>query len=113
MKGGRPRGHVFSQLHPIWRGIGCALIILIPLIAYGLADVILGYVLTQNPNLAASLSNPRPGEADLFQVQLIATAVLSVILYMVFSILGSLVYSLLGGNRNAEIVSRIGSGTRR
>ncbi|MEX1247176.1 MAG: hypothetical protein WEA61_01735 [Anaerolineales bacterium] len=88
------------------------LLVLIPLIAYGLADLILGYVIGQNPGLAFSLSNPRPGEVSLFQVKLIASVVLAVILYLVFSILGSVLYSLLGGSKNAEVASRIGSGNR-
>ncbi|MEX2161987.1 MAG: hypothetical protein WD751_08745 [Anaerolineales bacterium] len=113
MSSRRPHSRALSQLHPIWRGIGCLLIILIPLIAYGLADFLLKYLMGQNPSLASSLLHPLPGELSQFQVQLGATVVLSILLYLVISILGSLLYSLLGGSRNAEVGSRIGTGFRR
>lgn len=108
----RQRGFFSSKVHPVWRGIGCLLLILIPVIAFGFADLILNYVLNENPELARNFSGANPNGIDIIYLQLGITLVLSLLLYLVLSILGSLIYTLLGGSEDQEIASRIGSGRR-
>lgn len=103
----RPRG-IFSTLHPIWRGIGFLLLILVPVIAYGLVEIGIQYAFEQNQDLANNFSAANPNGIDILYLQIGATLVLSFILFLVLSILGSLLYSLLGGRENAEVASRIG-----
>ena len=92
-------------MHPIWRGIGFLLLILVPFIAYGLADLLLAALVEQNPALERSLSGSGLLSNPLV-IKGILTLVLSMVIYLVFSILGSLLYSALGGPRDEDIASR-------
>lgn len=108
----RIRGPLTRRVHPIWRGIGFLLLILIPLISFGIAGTIMDYLPVQYPNLVRGNPQLIDGLDDLY-LQLAITLVLSLILYLLMSILTSILYSALGGSENEEIVSRIGSGRRR
>ncbi|MGE5072234.1 MAG: hypothetical protein ACM3MF_02315 [Anaerolineae bacterium] len=37
-----------KQVDPIWRGIGCIMIIVIPLMAYGIATIVMGIAVDKN-----------------------------------------------------------------
>jgi hypothetical protein len=100
--GRQSRGPFPWRVHPIWRGIGCMLLIVTPVIAFGLAETLIAYALTQNPDILNSLDPDVRGPENLF-VKIGAAAVLSFILYLVFSILGSLFYSLAGGHKDERI----------
>lgn len=94
------------RVHPIWRGIGCFLMILIPVISYGLAEFLLAWVGSQKPELERTLfANTTFFNNPLF-VKAALALVLCMVLYLVFSIFGSLLYSLMGGPENEEIASR-------
>jgi hypothetical protein len=96
------------RVHPIWRGVGCLLLIVTPVIAFGLADTLISYAVAENPNIFNSLDVDLRGPENLF-VKIGAALVLSFILYLVFSILGSLFYSLAGGpkdERMAELTKK-------
>lgn len=108
----RRRGS-FSTLHPIWRGIGFLLLIIVPVIAYGLVEMGIQYMFESDQNFANTFSATNPDGIDLIYLQVGATLLVSFILYLVLSILGSLLYSLLGGSEDAEVASRIGSERRR
>jgi hypothetical protein len=108
----RQRRTAFSQLHPIWRGIGFMLLILIPFIAFGFSGMIMDYVVENYPSLAQSPSQIIFGVDDLY-LQLGLTLILTVLLYLVMSIIGSVLYSLSGARDREELVSRIGSGKRK
>lgn len=91
------------RVHPIWRGIGCLLLILIPIISYGLAELLLAWLDANNPNFTRMLAaNPNFLGNPLF-IKGAITLVLSVAIYLVFSTVSSLFYSLLGGHRDEEI----------
>lgn len=36
------------QVEPIWRGIGCVMIVVVPLMAYGIATIVMGIAVSQN-----------------------------------------------------------------
>jgi hypothetical protein len=44
----KPRLHILRP-HPIWRGIGCALMIIIPVVSFGLADMLMPYLYAKVP----------------------------------------------------------------
>lgn len=100
----RNRGPFPWRVHPIWRGIGCLMLIILPLIAYGLTDVVINFAQANSPALAQSLErNPSIVEHPYFRI--VFTAVLSLVLYLVFSIVSSIIYSLAGGPLNEEVAS--------
>lgn len=99
-----------GKLHPIWNGIGCAMLVLIPLISWGLADVLVDYVFTTYPDLPLSIAKENPRGIDILYIKIGAAVILGVVLYLAFSILSSTLYSLLGGSKDAEIADRLGSG---
>ncbi|HLE73075.1 MAG TPA: hypothetical protein VI688_02410 [Anaerolineales bacterium] len=101
------------KLHPIWTGIGCAMLILIPLISWGLADVLVDYLVATYPDLALDIGKANPGGVNILYLKIGSAVILSILIYLLFTILSSLFYTLLGGSRDAEIASRIGSGKRR
>jgi len=98
-----------GKLHPIWNGIGCAMLVLIPLISWGLADVLVDYVFTTYPDIPLSIAKENPG-IDTLYIKIGAAVILGMLLYLAFSILSSTLYSLLGGSKDAEIADRLGSG---
>ncbi|MBX3004807.1 MAG: hypothetical protein KF821_03145 [Anaerolineales bacterium] len=92
------------RVHPIWRGIGCLLLIILPVLAYGFTDLIIAWALANNETLARGVqANPALLTNPYFKGTF--TLVLTVILYLVFSILGSIIYSLAGGPLNEEVAT--------
>lgn len=91
------------RVHPIWRGIGFLLLILIPIISYGLAELLLDWFTLRNPNFTRMLAaNPSFLSNPLF-IKGAMTLVISIAIYLAFSTVSSLFYSLLGGRRDEEI----------
>jgi hypothetical protein len=90
------------KVHPIWRGIGCILIILIPILAYAAADLLV------ERNVAEHWV-PAPGvlmqtveipflnlpTAHLY-ANLMVAGILMIVAYAALMILYSIVYSLVG-----------------
>jgi hypothetical protein len=109
----RDRGPFPWTVHPIWRGIGCLLLILLPIIAFGLAELLLAWVASQNPSLGRTLTANTNLLSNPLFVKAVLALVISMALYLVFSTLGSLVYSLMGGPRNKEIAERTRSNVYR
>ncbi len=101
-----------NKVHPIWRGIGCMMMLLIPLLAFGISELLIPVTFEASPEFAYTFSPENPRAVSMLYLQAGATALLSFVLYMVFSILGSILFSLFGGSANEEIASRIGSGKR-
>jgi hypothetical protein len=105
-------------LHPIWRGIGCIFIIVVPLLAYGLMLVfvppiiatgkvppqLLGYVhfpdwafryraISGIATFISSLNNLGVNIVTFFVMLLILTAVASLLYSMIYSVVGPARYS--------------------
>jgi len=100
------------RMHPIWRGIGFLFLILVPIIAYFLTGMVLDYIASQpSTELAEMLQSVNP--QNLLYLQIVITVLLSVLLYLILTVFGSLVYNLMGGRENEELVSRIGSQRKR
>lgn len=100
------------RMHPIWRGIGFLLLVIVPVIAFFLSGMLLDYLAAEERSSFNTLVQS-VGSDNILYLQLGVTFVLSVLIYLVYSVFGSLLYSLLGGQENEEIVTRIGSHRRR
>jgi len=118
-KGPKPE----KKLHPIWRGIGCLLIIIMPLISYFTALEIIKVGVSQGwsfppyflgfvkfPDwvwkfrVLAVIAGPIANFPNLLAV-LAITIVLVIILFGIFSFLYSLLYKVVGPPRYTEIDS--------
>ena len=100
----RNRGPFPWKIHPIWRGIGFLFVVIIPIISLGLADLVLTLLDEPLPeNLTQTVVFPWIGGVENFYARGILTIVLSIALFLLISILASIVYSLFGGHRNEEL----------
>jgi hypothetical protein len=91
------------EIHPIWRGIGCLLIILIPLLSYGIGSIVSNSGFLQNlfgvqlpPELTAPVNIPRIGVIQNLYLNLFLAVVISVILFAILTVLYSVVYRVAG-----------------
>ena len=100
----KERGPFRWRVHPVWRGIGCLFIIIVPLISIGLADTLMSLIDEPLPVvLAETVTIPGFGEVDNFLGRVLLTAVLSIGVFLVISIIASIFYALLGGHRNEDL----------
>lgn len=95
------------EIHPLWRGIGCILLFVIPLMSYAAAVLIVEENFKRGwfpipPELVVTL--PTALEAALpewvasyFLVKLLLAGAVSVMLFGLFTLLYSMVYGLGGG----------------
>ena len=98
------------KVHPIWRGIGCVMMILIPLIAYAGAVWIVQENLKEGwmpvpAEFARAIAIPMLGSTPYLLAYLLVTVVLSLIGFGVFTALYSLIYSLLGPSQYGPLDS--------
>jgi hypothetical protein len=86
------------EVHPIWRGVGFALIILIPLLSYGLAILLL------NENAKFGWF-PIPQDLlskwvePLLFVKILLTLALSFLIYVLFQLITYIIFRLFGPSR--------------
>ena len=89
-----------SQVHPIWRGIGCVMLILIPILAYAAADTFFDNA--SNISVLGSTVFPRSGilyrvyfSYPLWENVLLRISPFHLVFIIVFSVLGYLVLSMV------------------
>jgi len=100
----RNQGPFPWKIHPIWRGIGFLFLVIIPVISLGIADLIIPLLEEPLPEyLTQTVSFPWIGGIDMFYARGILTLVISIALFLLISILASIVYSLFGGHRNEQL----------
>ena len=87
-------------LHPIWRGIGCLMLILIPIIAFAAADTF--YDNVSNLNMFGSIIFPRTGimyrvffSFDLFDDITLRVTYFHIIFTIIFCVVGFLIFYLI------------------
>ena len=97
------------QVHPIWRGIGCLMLIIIPIMAYAAADVFYA----DAPGFSVFGMPVLPRSGDIYDIifyfpitdgiafrlslfHIIFALLFSVIAFLIFSFIYSLVYRLAG-----------------
>lgn len=92
------------KIHPIWRGIGCLLMLMIPVMAYAGAVVLVrensqNKWLPMPAELMQTVNIPYLGDVKAFFAVLIVTVLLMIIGFGVVTILYSLIYSAFGPPR--------------
>lgn len=98
------------RVHPVWRGIGCVMMILIPVIAYAGAVRLVEENLKQGwlpvpAEFARTITLPVLGSVQYLLAYLLVTVVLSLIGFGVFTALYSLIYSLIGPSKYGPLDS--------
>lgn len=92
------------KIHPIWRGIGCLMMIVIPIMAYAGAVVLVQQNAEQRwlpmpKELTQTVAIPFLGDVENFIAVVIVTALLMIVGFGVFTILYSMIYSAVGPPR--------------
>jgi len=104
------------QLHPIWRGIGCAILVLVPILSYAAASVLMPFLLNRGLVPQQLLFTPQapswlwyaPVLAEAFQflfgrfaifATLMITGVFIVILGGIFSLVYAIMYRAVAPSR--------------
>lgn len=113
----RPPAPKRDQIHPLVRGIGCLMFVLVPILAYGIATLVVpmtvrwGLPVPPEWYGPANIRNPAtnvPYLSDFFDlilkqdnlvVNLIFALIITVVLYGVLSILYGYVYSMAAPSR--------------
>ncbi len=101
-----------TYIHPIWNGIGCILVVLIPLVGWALSSPALNMATAQGisipPELRSAVQMPLiplgdssigGGWVPLFYARLLFTAVLSVVVFTLLTLVYSLIYRASGGGK--------------
>lgn len=89
------------ELHPVWRGIGCFLILLIPVLAYAGATLLVEANLEQgwvpfSEALVQTVNVPVFGPVDHLYANLLAAAFLALFGYALLVVVYSLVFRVVG-----------------
>lgn len=98
------------DVHPIWRGIGCIMMILIPILSYAAAVLLVEENLQQKwlpipREFAQAVTIPMIGTFPYLYANLLVAAVLSLIGFGILTVLYSFIYSLLGPSRYGPLDS--------
>jgi hypothetical protein len=89
------------KIHPIWRGIGCILILIIPVMSYAGSALLVQYDLQQAwfpipKELAQPVNLPFVGNVPYLFANLIVTLVLMLVGYGVLTSFYALIYRIVG-----------------
>jgi hypothetical protein len=92
------------KIHPIWQGIGCLMLILIPIMSYAGAVLLVQANAEQGwlpmpRELSQSVVIPLLGSVKSFYAVAIMTVLLMIIGFGVITILYSIIYSMVGPPR--------------
>ncbi len=88
--------------HPIWRGIGFAMIIIIPLFSFAGADLLVQYLRTSGVTLptqlrADTIELPVYGPLTDYKAVLVVAAVIAMILFGLFTLINAAMYQASSG----------------
>ena len=104
----RSRRSLFPwKVHPIWRGIGCIMAILIPALSFALAAYIIANM--QGSELVIDtppVTLPGFGEVEDFWLILGLGILLMPGLFLVLGVFGAMLYSAAGGVENERLAKR-------
>ena len=108
-----PRSHAPKRpwtVHPVWRGIGCLMMIIIPVLSYAGAVLIVQENVKQGwlpvpAEFSRAIAIPFLGNVEYLFANLLVTIVLSLIGFGIFTSLYSLMYSMLGPSQYGPLDS--------
>lgn len=88
-------------IHPVWRGIGCIMLVLIPLLSYAGAVLLVQANRTQHwlpvpRDLAATIAIPFVGRIPYLYANLLTAGVLSLLGFGALMVIYSLLYRVVG-----------------
>ena len=92
------------EIHPVWQGIGCVLMVIVPIMAYAAAVLIVEANIEQGW-LPMPVELVRPvdilefGMVDHFFANLMVAALLSILIFTVMFAVYSLLYRMVGPSR--------------
>lgn len=98
-----------GEIHPVWRGIGCIMMFLIPLVSFVIAhELVMGPLLAYIPReLSASLPVRIPPIPDayffFFFAKILVACVIALLVFGLFTIVYSLLYRAGGGMRRSVV----------
>lgn len=84
--------------HPIWRGIGVIMIVLVPLLSFVIADELIRYLGNNYPEftlpleMQATVNVPIYGEVDDFFGVLAFAVIITIAIFALFSVVNAFVY---------------------
>lgn len=90
-----------DEPHPIWRGIGLVMMVLIPLVSFALSDVLLQWGRTRGVTIPVELRTgvtavPLYGDVvDIYAILILAAAIM-LVLFGLFTIINAAVYRASG-----------------
>lgn len=92
------------KVHPIWRGIGCLMLIIIPVLSYAGAVLLVQENFTRHwvplpPELAATITLPFLGSIPNLFARLLVTLVLIFVGFAGMSAVYAIIYSIAGPPR--------------
>ena len=92
------------EIHPIWRGIGCLMMVIIPIMAYAGAALLVRLNQDNNwvpmpPQLAQTITLPMIGDIPNLIAILLVTVLLMLVGFGLLTILYSFVYNIVGPPR--------------
>ena len=90
------------KVHPIWRGIGCILLVLIPLISWAVAELVLQTNLQElslPPQLMKNATLPWVGEVQYFGAQALLSGIFAIVLFSLITIGYAILYSMIAPKR--------------
>jgi hypothetical protein len=100
----KPRSPFPWTIHPVWRGIGCIMLVIIPTVSVGLAQAVLPYLDTsQDGALARNVTLPLIGEIQHIYAQILLATFFTITIFLILTVISSFLYSFLGGDRDEEV----------
>jgi uncharacterized membrane protein len=97
-------------IHPIWRGIGCLMMVIIPLVAFAVAVLLVDansqqHWLVVPYQMSEDITIPFLGTIDNFYAVILVTVLLSLIGFGILTIIYSIIYSAFGPPRYGPVDS--------
>ncbi|MCI0519937.1 MAG: hypothetical protein L0Z70_06725 [Chloroflexi bacterium] len=98
------------KIHPVWRGIGCVMLILIPVMSYAGAILLVEANIEQrwlpmSREFSRTVALPLLGEIPHLFANLLTAALLSLLGFGILMVLYSLLYSMVGPPRYGPLDS--------
>jgi hypothetical protein len=88
-----------NTIHPIWRGVGFGLIILIPIISYAAMKLLLEYDMKANLFPIPADLIIQGGRYPLLYVEIGISAIIALVLYIVLVFFTFVIYKFFGPSR--------------
>lgn len=90
-----PRPERRWRVHPIWRGIGCLMLVIVPLISWAIADMFVqankeGHWLDVPPGMSGPSGFP-----DIF-ITVMVTVIVAIMLFGLYTVIYMLMYKMTG-----------------